>query len=119
MITPEEVVRQCIVKYLVESRGYSTGLISIEKKIIYHKVSKRYDIVVYDTAVHPKILVECKAPDVDLSWATVEQISVYQQIINGSYLWLSNGHQNLIYLKSPNDDNYMRITEIPSASELF
>jgi type I site-specific restriction-modification system R (restriction) subunit len=116
-ITPEEIVRQCIIHYLIKDRDYSPNLISIEKLITYHQLKKRYDIVVFDRNAVPLILIECKAPDLLLGATAKEQISLYQQIIDGGYLWISNGHQNLIYKQTAEPKGYEFIESIPHQSE--
>lgn len=57
MSTPEERVRQNLLKKMVEELGFPKGLLSVEKKI----GERRYDIVAFTRSGAPLLLVECKA----------------------------------------------------------
>ncbi|MDI9309366.1 MAG: type I restriction enzyme HsdR N-terminal domain-containing protein, partial [Limnohabitans sp.] len=46
ILTPEEWVRQHVVKYLIEEKKYPKSYINVEKLIKINDLSKRYDIVV-------------------------------------------------------------------------
>ncbi len=111
-LTHEEMVRQCILLHLSQTLGYPTGLMSVERAIQYYQRRKRYDIVVYDRSASPLLLVECKAPDVALSLNSIEQITIYDEILNGQILWLTNGHQHILRHKI--NDRLEPLIEIPS-----
>ena len=89
-LLPEELVRQLVLLYLLEERGYNRNRISIEKGLKVNELSKRCDILVYDPEVRPFLLVECKAPEVPLSQDTFEQIAPLQSPPAGR---LPDGHQ--------------------------
>ena len=113
VLTPEEVVRQCVLLYLVEEKRYSDRLIAVEKTIQYFKVKKRYDIVVFDQLMTPLILIECKSPDVALDHKSFYQIQSYDSVIQGQYLWLTNGHQNIILAKSAHQNQLIECADVP------
>ena len=113
MLTPEEIVRQCVIHYLIEEKHYSDRLIAVEKTIQYFKVKKRYDIVVFDKAMTPLILVECKSPDVELDYKTFNQIQSYDSVVHGQHLWLTNGHQNIILAKSTQENQLISCGDVP------
>jgi hypothetical protein len=48
LLTDEEWVRQHVVRYLI-FRGVSKTHIAVEKKIIINKLTKRFDVVVFNT----------------------------------------------------------------------
>lgn len=56
-------------------------------------MAKRFDLVVYDRAHKPWMLVECKAPEVPVTEVTLRQLLQYQQTIQCNYWLLTNGHQ--------------------------
>lgn len=93
VLTPEEYVRQTILAYVVNTLSYPPGVISVEKKIMVGTMSKRFDIVVYDRAHEPWMLIECKSPDVPISENTLRQLLQYQQAMQCNYWVLSNGPQ--------------------------
>ena len=115
VLTPEEVVRQCVLLYLMEEKQYSNSLIAVEKTVTYYKLKKRYDIVVFDQSMTPLILIECKSPDVPLDQKTFYQIQSYDSVIQGQHLWLTNGHQNIILAKAKHENQLIECTDIPQS----
>ena len=91
VLTPEEWVRQNFIQYLIQVKQYPASLIAIEKTIQLGELKKRFDIVVYKNEA-PWILIECKEANVSLTEKTLEQILQYQQVIEASYLVMTNGH---------------------------
>ncbi|MBK7309303.1 MAG: type I restriction enzyme HsdR N-terminal domain-containing protein [Sphingobacteriaceae bacterium] len=80
-------MRQHVVNYFITQQKYPASLISLEKEIELNGVKKRYDVVVYTKELKPFIIVECKAPGVDLSQDVLEQAARYNLILNvGSFL---------------------------------
>ena len=95
-LTPEEVVRQCAILHCLKL-GYPSGRISVEKQIRFNKLFRRYDIVVHNKSGMPEILVECKAMHLPIHQATLDQAISYNQKLISTFLWLTNGHDNLIF----------------------
>lgn len=94
VLTPEEQVRQYLLQYLIQIKGYPKTLIAVEKKIKVGAMDKRFDIVVYNRHHEPWMLVECKAPEVLIDQATLFQLLNYQRTIQCDYWVMSNGHQH-------------------------
>jgi len=94
ILTPEEHVRQYVLQYLIKKMNYPTGLIAVEKKILVGKMTRRFDIAVYDRNHQPWMLIECKEPEVPISDATFFQLLHYNRSIPSKYWLLTNGHQN-------------------------
>jgi hypothetical protein len=91
VLTPEEWVRQHFVNYLINHSSYPKGLMTIEKKVIVNGASQRADIVVYSRNGQPLMVVECKAPDIELSNSTFAQAARYNYILGAKYLVITNG----------------------------
>ena len=72
---------------------YPSGLFSVEKTITVGKRTKRFDLVVFDRAHQPWMLVECKAPEVEITDKTLHQLLDYHSVIRCRYWFLTNGHQ--------------------------
>ena len=49
LLTPEEWVRQNCIQYLIREKKYPKSLISVEKKLSINTLTKRYDIVVFNS----------------------------------------------------------------------
>jgi len=96
-LTPEEWVRQHVVNYFIIQQKYPSSLISLEKEIELNGIKKRYDVVVYTKELKPFIIVECKAPGVELSQEVLEQASRYNLILNVDYVFITNGLKDQLY----------------------
>lgn len=91
-LTPEEWVRQHLLYYLIDVAGYPTGLMAVEKMLPGDSQGRRADVVVYDPAMKPWMIVECKSPDVTLSDEVFMQMVGYNFPLQARYLLMTNGH---------------------------
>jgi hypothetical protein len=91
LLTEEEWVRQNFIQYLVEMLHYPATLIAVEKELVLNDLKKRFDILVYDRQHQPWMLVECKAPQIELDDAALEQVLRYHMSIPVSFLVITNG----------------------------
>jgi hypothetical protein len=92
-LTPEEWVRQHLVRYLREAKGCPAGLIAVEAPLKCARVEKRSDVVVHNRQGEPLLIAECNAPDVVITQKVFEQIARYQQSLCARYLLMTNGRQ--------------------------
>ena len=88
VLTPEEWVRQHVIKQLLEN-GFPAGRISVERTLSPSK--KRYDLVFFNETGNAQLLVECKAPKVALNQKTINQVSNYISLQNVPNVLLTNG----------------------------
>lgn len=93
ILTPEEHVRQYLLHYLIYNMQYPASLIAVEKTIKVGKLTKRFDLVVYDRNHLPWMLAECKSPEMPISETTLHQLLRYQGTIQCRYWLLTNGHE--------------------------
>ena len=93
--TPEEIVRQAYIKYLVEELNVPLANIAVEKKLIINRQTRRFDIVV-SMKGRCAAVVECKAPTVALSENTLFQAAVYNSVLQADYIVLFNGENQLV-----------------------
>ncbi len=91
VLTPEEWVRQNIIKYLTEELGYPIGLIATEMSIKLSSRIRRCDIVVHSRDGQPVLIVECKAPEVSLNQNSFDQVNRYNWALGVPFLIISNG----------------------------
>jgi hypothetical protein len=96
-ITPEELVRQHFIQYLLLEKKYPVSLMKMEHGIIYNKLNKRGDIVIYSHTGMPMILIECKAPTIFLDEDVLMQALRYNIKLKAPYLVLSNGIQTICF----------------------
>jgi hypothetical protein len=99
LLTEEEWVRQNFVHYLVQELNYPSTLIALEKEIILNDLKKRFDVLVYNQDHQPWMLVECKAPDVALSEAVLQQVLRYNISVPVNYIVITNGANTIGWKK--------------------
>jgi hypothetical protein len=90
-LTKEEWVRQNCVNFLVKEKKFPQVLINVEKTLKINKLSKRYDIVVYNSDGSIKLLVECKSPEIKITQKTFDQIAIYNMSLKAELLMVTNG----------------------------
>ena len=118
LLTPEEWVRQHIIHYLVNDKNVPLVLLVSEYSIKVNKLTRRCDIVVFGLDQQPKLIVECKAPEVSINQKVLHQVSQYNFQLNVDYLFLTNGltHVNCRINRSENSFEYL--AELPDFSIL-
>ncbi len=90
-LTPEELLRQLVLLYLLEVKGYPANRIRSEIGLTLNGLPRRCDIAVFDAAVQPWLLVECKSPKVALTQAAFEQVARYNLRFRAPFLAVTNG----------------------------
>lgn len=95
VLTPEEWVRQHWINFLITQLKFPKGLFALEKGLVYNKLLKRTDLVVWDKNGNPYLLIECKAPKVKLTQKTIEQACMYHKELKTPFLLISNGIQHI------------------------
>lgn len=90
-LTPEEWVRQHFTHYLLEQKGYPKGLLANEVQLRLNGTTKRCDTVLYDRDLTARMIVEYKAPTVEITQAVFDQIMRYNSVLHVEYLVVSNG----------------------------
>tara|TARA_B100001094_G_scaffold203490_1_gene197421 strand:- start:1203 stop:1643 length:441 start_codon:yes stop_codon:yes gene_type:complete len=90
-LTLEEWVRQNCIRFLIEKKKISRFSIAIEKEIKFNGIKKRFDIVSYSKEGKINLLVECKAPNIEINQKTFDQILIYNRILKSKYLMVTNG----------------------------
>ena len=91
LLTPEEWVRQHTIAWLIGSKGVPALRISQEYPVNINGQHQRADIVVIDDFAKPHILVECKAPEIEIDNEVVMQAMRYNTIVQAQYILLTNG----------------------------
>ncbi|MFA6923499.1 MAG: type I restriction enzyme HsdR N-terminal domain-containing protein [Bacteroidales bacterium] len=118
LLTPEEWVRQNFVQYLIHDKKFPKSLIAIEKSVKYNKLIKRFDLLVYDKSGKPFVIIECKAPTVEISQNTFDQIARYNMTLKVKYLIVTNGMQHYCCVMDYEKNDYFFLKEIPEYSNL-
>ena len=112
--TPEEVVRQLVLVYLLEEKGYSKNRLSVERGLKVNSRSKRFDILVFDEQMGTFLLVECKAPNVPVTQATFRQIASYNLPLKVRYLMVTNGIGTYCCEMDYSNGSFLFLNEVPA-----
>ena len=112
-LTPEEWVRQHFVHYLVGHKGYPKGLLANEVELKVGEKRLRCDSVLYDKEFHPRMIIEYKSPDINITQAVFNQISAYNMLLHVDYLVVSNGRQHYCCRMDYAHQSYQFLHDIP------
>ena len=113
ILTPEEWVRQNVVRFLLEEKKYPKSYINVEKIIKINSLTKRYDIIVFKPNGKIFLLIECKAPEVPISQNTFDQISRYNMTLESEYLMVTNGLNHYFCQMDFENEKYLFLKELP------
>lgn len=117
-LTPEEWVRQHVVHALEHSMGYPREMMQVEGSITLNQMTRRCDILVYGANTSPKMIVECKKPQVKLTQKVVDQACRYNIVLDVPFLYLTNGLNHLILSVDKEGERLVLIKNIPTWGEL-
>lgn len=113
VLTPEEWVRQHVVYYLIYTKKFRQSYINVEKVFKINGITKRYDIVVFDTDGSIYLLIECKQPNVAISQDVFDQIARYNLKLNAKFLLVTNGLQHIYCKLDFEKQKYQFLQDIP------
>ncbi len=113
-LTPEEWVRQHFINYLVTYKAYPVGLLAIEHPIMLNSMQQRVDIVAFNRRGEPLLVVECKAPGVNLTRETYAQAARYNLTLNANYLVVTNGLSHFCSKIDLVNKSFEAMAEVPS-----
>ena len=91
VLTPEELLRQLVLTYMLEEKNCPPGLIRVEKGVKMNGMTKRADILVHDKNGDPWLLVECKSPKVAVTQDVFDQTARYNLALKVPFLAVTNG----------------------------
>ena len=117
-LTPEEKVRQAFVSYLINYKGYPLSHIANEQAIDLNGMSRRCDSVIYDKTGQPKVIVEYKAPTVNITQKVFDQIARYNLVLHVDYLIVSNGLKHYCIKMEYPTGKFTFLQDIPSYADL-
>lgn len=112
-LTPEEWVRQHFIHFLSDHLGYPTILLANEVNLKVGGKSLRADTVLYRNDFTPRMIIEYKAPHIQITQKTFDQIATYNMLLHVDYLVVSNGIQHYICKMDYNNQNYLFLEDIP------
>jgi type I site-specific restriction endonuclease len=117
-LTPEEWVRQHFTHFLVSQKGYPKTLLANEAQLQIGDKHLRCDTVLYNKEMQPLMIVEYKAPQIQLQQKTFDQIAAYNLLLHADFLIVSNGLQHYCCQMVYEQRTYRFLTEIPDYATL-
>ena len=117
-LTPEEWVRQHFVHLLTDLKGYPKGLLANEVQLDLNGTKKRCDTVLYQRDLSARMIIEYKAPDVEITQAVFDQITRYNMVLKVDYLIVSNGMQHYCCKLDYQTNSYTFLRDIPHYDSL-
>ncbi|MFK7806690.1 MAG: type I restriction enzyme HsdR N-terminal domain-containing protein [Saprospiraceae bacterium] len=111
--TPEELVRQLLISYLINEKQYNLNRIAAEKTVVYNGMQKRFDLVVFDADMNPFLLAECKSADQPINLSVFEQVSRYNKNMQVPYILVTNGPELLCCEMDYEEKSYNFLDQLP------
>ena len=111
--TPEEIVRQLWIRYLVEEKKVNKKLIAVERAFSIQGMKRRFDLVLFDKSTLPVLLAEFKAPGVLVNQITFDQIAVYNMQLQIPYALVSNGMEHYSFKIDDEERGFVFLEDLP------
>ncbi len=117
-LTPEEWVRQHFVEWLITDKDFPAALMGNEVSLTQNGISRRCDTVVGDRTGQPLVIVEYKAPSINITQNVFDQIVRYNMVLKARYLMVSNGLVHYCCQIDYEKNSYRFLEEIPCYDSL-
>ena len=116
-LTPEERVRQWCIGVLRDKMGVPVHMMMSEAGFKLGGKQFRADILVYDRAAQPLMVVECKRPEVELTQDVLDQAVRYNMVLDVKYMIITNGTRTYICRKG--EKGYSFIDYVPDYEQML
>ena len=117
-LTPEEEVRQRFVATLINQKNYPAGRMGNEISLKLNNTKRRCDTVVYDKFGNPCVIIEYKAPNIDITQEVFDQATRYNCVFKVNYIIVTNGIRCYCCKIDYSKNNYSFLKEIPHYHEI-
>ena len=117
-LTPEEEVRQRFVTTLIKHKGYPAGRMGNEISLNLNNTKRRCDTVVYDKFGNPCVIIEYKAPNIEITQNVFDQITRYNCVFKVNYIIVTNGIRCFCCKIDYTKNSYSFLKDIPLYSEI-
>jgi len=122
IITPEETIRQKVIRFLINDLNVPSEMIHVEEHISeYGADSKlRADIVIRkidEDMERVLAVVECKAPNVAIDDKGIQQLQNYCRLIDAEYSMITNGSDFRFYYFD--QKNFQEMDDFPCYKEML
>lgn len=115
VFSPEEWVRQNLIRFMVDFLNYPKEIIQIESGLKVNQNQRRSDVLVFKNS-KAIVLIECKAPNVSITENTLNQALNYNQVYKTKYIMLSNGIIHKVFYVL--DGSIKQLKKLPNFEDL-
>ncbi len=112
-LTPEEWVRQHFIHFLIIHKSYPSALMANEVLLNLNGTKKRCDTVLYKRDLSARMIIEYKAPQIEITQAVFNQITNYNFVLKVDYLIVSNGINHYCCKMDYVNQTYVFLEDIP------
>lgn len=84
--------------------------------MVVNNLKKRYDIVVFHPNGKVHLIVECKAPQINIDQHTFDQIARYNLTLKADYLMVTNGLNHYYCQMDFEKESYIFLKDLPHYS---
>lgn len=113
VLTPEEYVRQHFVNWLINYLHYPSSLMNNEVSLSLNGTLRRCDTIVFNPDSTPLMIIEYKAPGVEITQDVFDQIARYNMALQASFLIVSNGLRHFCCQIDYTHGSYKFLPSIP------
>ena len=106
-------MRQHYTHFLVEQKNYPQALLANEVELRIGEKRLRCDTLLYNKELRPRMIIEYKAPTIQIQQKTFDQISVYNLLLKVDYLVVSNGLRHYCCKMDYERQSYQFLEDIP------
>lgn len=117
-LTPEEWVRQHFIHFLMNEKGYPSTLLQNEIELRCGDKKMRCDSVLFKNDGTARMIMEYKAPTINITQEVFNQIASYNVLLRVEYLIVSNGINHYCCKMDYENNSYRFLEEIPRYKEL-
>lgn len=106
-LTPEEWVRQHFIHFMINEKKYPASLMGVEMQVKVNELSQRADIVIFQRDGKPWLIVECKAPTINVDQDTFYQAARYNISLQVPFIVITNGIEHYCLQFDGKNFNYL------------
>lgn len=118
-LTPEEWVRSHFTAWLTGSLGYPAALMANEVSLTLNGTARRCDTVVFNReGLTPRMIIEYKAPHIEIAQKVFDQIARYNMVLRAPYLVVSNGLRHFCLAVDHSANTARFLPDLPPYSRL-
>ena len=103
---------------LLAHKGYPQALMANEVQVQLNGTKKRCDTVLYRRDLTARMIVEYKAPEIEITKKVFDQITRYNMVLKVDYLIVSNGLQHYCCRIDYEHNSYTFLQDIPEYQNL-